>query len=313
MVFKDIKLQTDAATIRGVLDIQGDGVVFDNVMIVDLNLGNAGTGARSCNILADARGVKIIGGTVGSSLFAFPELDQSTNQDTDIDGFNNAKKFSRTDASIFSSGYRYGRASVGSLAFEGILNGAGTAMAGLASTSVNTVSSTLGHSVRYTSGAVINDRAGRRFTNLAMRILNPRLSIRFKLAQASTNTRGWFGFISGTADPTGDTEANTKEAALIGYRTTDTNYQVIRNNGGATALYIDTGIPVDTNLHTIEILGDGTNNRWLWRMDSGGFTAFPDTVPFSTTVVQLIYGIQVSTALGKSVDIADLEVKVDRK
>ena len=67
---------------------------------------------------------------------------------------------------------------------------------------------------------------------------------------------------------------------MIGFRTTDTNLQVIHNDAGTPAIYNDTGKSANTtSIQHLEIMADATNNRWLWRINTGGWTAVTTDIP----------------------------------
>ena len=312
--FENIALQTDGATIRGVLDVQGQGHSFRNVMIWDLQTGNSGAGARSCNILSGATRTKIQGGgTMGSHLITYPELDDSQLQDTIIETYDNDSRDPRLVHSTFDAAYKEGGCYCAFHTYWGILDGLGTNMSGT-STAVGTITNTLGNVIRWTTGAVSGNMAGRRFGAITMRQHNPKMSIRPRLGTVPAGDMlAWFGFNSSTAEWNGNTEANSNSVFMIGFRTTDTNYQVIHNAGAATAGYIDTGISAaNTSGHTIELMADEDNTRWLWRVDKGGFQEVTSGVPAATTQLAMGYGIQTNAASSKTWDMMGLEFKVKR-
>jgi hypothetical protein len=314
--FKDIKLQVDAATLTGVQNLRGDSNTFENVMIWDLDLGAGGAGAVSAWILSDAKYTRIRGGNMGTSLIEHPEYDQSANQDTTVDGgdFENRSYYAKWGSSEFTSPYVYGWWRPGSsTGGDGFLLGvAGANMAGSTITPGN-ISNTGGVFVKYATAASAQSTAGKRFNNVAMRNLNSRFGIRFRLAQATASqTRAWFGWTSGTSDPTGDTELNSKSGFMLVLRLADTNWQMGRNNGGATALYTDTGVAAsNTNWHTLELRLDEILDRALWRLD-GGFTAIGTTLPAQTTALNVHFGLQTNDGTARSFDMQIVELRNDR-
>ena len=134
-----------------------------------------------------------------------------------------------------------------------------------------TPTSSMGRYMTYTTGATTGDNAGGNAGNVFMRFHNPYYAIRFRHNQ-TTDVRGWFGVSSDAGNmPTGDTYADSKSVFLFGWRTTDLagNYQIIHNDGSASATYVDTGTAVSTALRTVELWGDETAGGWKWSINGG--------------------------------------------
>ena len=148
-----------------------------------------------------------------------------------------------------------------------------------------------------------------------MLALNPRLSFRFRLGQNhDANDRFWLGFCSPNVDPNGDTAADGTSAFMLGARTTDTNFQLIHNDGGTPAIYLNTGISAaNTSTHVFQVIGESSLGRWLYRLDTGGFIDVPLDNPASTTALQLWWGIQVAGGTTKILDLQDMECRIDSK
>ena len=313
-VFSNIGYQTDLATLIGVKDIQGESNVFENVTIWDLQHGNNNTGAKSGNILSNARFTKVLYGTLADSLLAQPEQDKSAGQDTICVAYNNTSKYPRSLEDSFDTKRKYGRI-VPSLAntFDGILTGLGTNLTGSNTVIANNIWYTVGTYVRYPTGNVAGNRAGRVFPNVAVRSANSKFSIRWNLNELPSGTcRAWFGFTTNMGDPTGDTEASGKEVFMLGFRAADTNYQCIHNDGGTPAIYNDTGIGCNnTSQHTLQVMADEPNTRFLWKVDTTGWNAVTTDIPGISTLMGIVFGIQITNTTVRTFDVLDLEAKID--
>ena len=312
--FQNIEYQTDVETIIGVKDIQGEGNVFRDIMVWDLQTGASGANTKSCNILDATRWTRIEYGTLADSLIADPTQDQSSAQDTIIKTWNGATRYPKLDYSPFTEGTRRGWISGIEHQYGGLLQGGGAVLTGTIAPTKH-VWFTHGNYIKFTSGNVANDRAGYKFDNLTARALNPRLRLSYNLDQViGGQTRGWFGFTSNTGQPTGNTAADAHEVFMIGFRTTDTNLQVIHNDAGTPAIYNDTGKSANTtSIQHLEIMADATNNRWLWRINTGGWTAVTTDIPAATTILGLVYGIQIQDTTPRAWNLLDLDIKVDSK
>jgi hypothetical protein len=85
------------------------------------------------------------------------------------------------------------------------------------------------------------------------RLFGMRALIRAKI-DSTTSARYYFGFTSATALPISDTPlATTDHGILVGFRSTDTNWSEIHNDGSAAAVVNSLGVAKDAVFHTIEI------------------------------------------------------------
>jgi hypothetical protein len=110
------------------------------------------------------------------------------------------------------------------------------------------------------TGTTSGTLAGKRKTQFwARRNFNSLLEIIFTLT-ATTNARFYAGFKDSTTAITNDNNPlNNDSGVLIGFRDTDTNWQLIRNDGSATETFTDLGIAKDTTTRTIRISLSATN------------------------------------------------------
>lgn len=122
-------------------------------------------------------------------------------------------------------------------------------------------------------------------TNLCYRDANPTLVVDFAVdvASVSSETQIYIGFIrdggsnlsEGLFDD--DNPLDSRDGFMLGKRSTDTNYQIIRNDGGGTQQVDNNGLPApDAAFHTLKITGDNDNDRWglsfdgnpiIWKSD----------------------------------------------
>jgi hypothetical protein len=173
----------------------------------------------------------------------------------------------------------------------------------------------IGRYVPHTTGAVSGDNAGGHHANLLQRSHNPYWSFRGRMSSATVSTyRTFFGLSSDAANsPTGDTYADSKSVAMIGHRTTDTNWQFIHNDGSATALYENTGVAVNSSLRTFEIYGDDSGARFGYSIDGAAVTWFTSQVPATGTNLGIIHEIETAEAVAKSFDLIAMYVEFDSK
>lgn len=151
--------------------------------------------------------------------------------------------------------------------------------------------------LEFNSGATANTNTGTRKGG------NPfRMDSRFYLEAIcgvndnTTNSRLYVGFnstgaMAGTDTPLGTTETGI----LIGYRSTDTNYQIFYNNGaGSPMVVIDTGIPRNVTFNKFVLWSDGSSFTWI----VNGTVSAPISggqVPGATTTMSFIYHAQNTT------------------
>jgi hypothetical protein len=62
--------------------------------------------------------------------------------------------------------------------------------------------------------------------------------------------------------------------------TPNTHWQIIRNDGDATADKVSTGIAIAAStVFSFELFGDATNSRWSWKVNGGSYTNYTTEVP----------------------------------
>ena len=152
---------------------------------------------------------------------------------------------------------------------NGLLAGPMTAFAAEAGNALS-LSSANGSSGRVrTTTAVLDAGAGSRYPEgITIRSFSPVFKCMFKL-NAITGVRPYFGWSSGTADLTGDDPLNGLHGVLLTARAADTNFQIAHNNGSGVTLFVNTGIPKDTNVNIFELVcDDNATNKFKWALYS---------------------------------------------
>ncbi len=154
---------------------------------------------------------------------------------------------------------------------------------------------------RFLTNAVANRRAGMRKGFLLCRpITNPSFKIVKRSGAGNTNTRHYYGFTSYVTEiPSGTTPLGINDSgAIIGFRETDTNYQIWTNDGlGGAAFITNTGVPVTSGDKYIELkfTSNGTNLQWsIWDssenlLASGNITT---QLPSTTTSLSLCFQVE---------------------
>jgi hypothetical protein len=155
-------------------------------------------------------------------------------------------------------------------------------------TGVGTGSYTVGADgklLNYLTGTVVGNQAGHRITGTTSggavtRTMKPRFKCRFRLNTTST-VRLYIGLHGRTAAfETGDAPLDTPvDAIFLCLRSTDTNFQIARNDNSGSTVFTDTGVAKDTSAHTIEIRTTSAGTGFEWSLDGGAFTAYTTDIP----------------------------------
>jgi hypothetical protein len=69
------------------------------------------------------------------------------------------------------------------------------------------------------------------------------------------------GFVIPSTEPTGDDFLNGTNDFALGCRATDTNFQIVYNDGAGSTNYTSTGITKDTGIHTFVLKIELAFNR----------------------------------------------------
>jgi hypothetical protein len=204
-------------------------------------------------------------------------------------------------ATTRKGGHMFGTTTFTDILFTGTSTGGGA-----------NVNSTIGRFMTFTTATGDGANAGFKQTSIAYRKFNPYLKWKGRPNTGPTLQATWFGFSSVTTDPAGDTEANSKSYFAVGHRSSDTNFQIIRNDGSASATYVDTAIPVNTTVRTWELIADEVGTRWGWAVDGGAFTYYTTIIPAATTGLTLNLQIELASGgVAKSFDLISMDYESD--
>lgn len=154
-----------------------------------------------------------------------------------------------------------------------------------------TVSIDGGSGVRtnFSTGTTANTNAGWRTQSGFIRSEHdPRLTYRVRLNNV-TDSRFYFGFTNfSTAIPATDTPLGTTDSGvLLGFRSTDANYMLFRNDGtGAAPSAIDTLMAKPTFTNTLHIWSTSAGSTWNWATDSTSGTV-TTRIPTNDTTLNI--------------------------
>jgi hypothetical protein len=190
--------------------------------------------------------------------------------------------------------------------------GAGIATAGANLSTVGTTAGangTDGSWTSFTSGAATNDEAG---------LLEPgynscrpsntyRFTCKFKLGQ-TTDCRLWAGLFSG--DPMASVTPSINYAAIRYDSATDTNFMFVNDSGSGTPTATDSGVAVDTAIHSLEIVVNTTTTAGVWfKLDSGTPVWVTATQPTATTDWGAVAKIRTLTTATKAFSFGGAELR----
>ena len=126
---------------------------------------------------------------------------------------------------------------------------------------------------------------------------------------STSNSRLYAGYSSNTTFPKSDTPlATTDSGVVVGFRTTDANFSVFRNDGGGSAMtVVSLGVAKDTAYHSIEIIYHGTSSVDV--IFDGSLTNYTTVLP--STSANQYYNVvaQNSTTTSKTLNFCYMEVE----
>lgn len=138
---------------------------------------------------------------------------------------------------------------------------------------------------RFTLGSDDNDAikilSGSEITN---RSANPHIYGKMRI-NVLQDHRFFLGWHTGTIPDNNDNFLDNLIGFGIGQQsdlgaTPNTHWQIIRNDGDATADKVSTGIAIAAStVFSFEIFGDATNSRWSWNVNGGSNTNYNTEVP----------------------------------
>lgn len=196
----------------------------------------------------------------------------------------------------------------GSTVSDGILNGLWVVV--MANETTARQIDTNGLYFKRTTAAGTSNEAGISASTFTERALNPDVFIKFRL-NSLTDSRLFMG-LEGSAALTGDDPCITRNCFLFGIKVNQTTFQIIKNDGVGSSVFVSTGVTVDTNIHTIELKADNTNSRFCWSLDSSAFSCETTDIPAAGTALGLLNEIQTAKAATKNMDTWFIQVNQDK-
>ena len=254
-------------------------VYYKDLHFYNCNVWDLGTPAnqKTMTFLPGAFDIKIKGGTIARNDIGFRLEDYTTARGISIEADDwNLPTYGTepmTQTIFVRNGRRKGGWEPSAGAGWGMVSGAWTNHAvGGAGTplTIAYADGTVGHS--FTTGPSIGNGAGIRFPKLiTCRGWNPVYKIKFRLQSTSATLRrvlfGWLG--STTLDVSADDNLTALHGIGLGCRGADSTWRILSNNGTGGQAAADTGITIDTAMHTFELVGqdDITTNKWKYAID----------------------------------------------
>jgi hypothetical protein len=185
----------------------------------------------------------------------------------------------------------------------------------------NTISFTDTTNGRYflgISGTTTGNRGGARQGNIVTtRGMSPKLVFKFKLV-STTSQNFWLGFIGGGptelagADPFGAGASGI----VFGVSTTvATNWAIMYNDAAGATVIDNTGIAYDTNVHTVKIVGDDANTKFMWSLDNAAYVALgtPAAIPSQTNSLGVIAEIETQdSGVAKSFQLYQMAIQTEK-
>lgn len=175
-----------------------------------------------------------------------------------------------------------------------------------------------GRGARFDTTTTIGTWAGTRNTTaLVLLAWNPIFRARFRIntTNADGNQRFFLGLLTTTtAFANSDDMFNALPAIGIGFRSTDTTYQIVSNDTtGATVFTPITGTPtIGVGIHTFEILGDFANTKWGFSFDGGAFQFLTNDIPTGTAALIPQGGMYNVTGVSRTWDNFWAEIESDK-
>jgi hypothetical protein len=311
--FHNVIMQCSAAsTVGGIIDVSGEGNVFNDCKVWDV--GTGGAAAVSCNVHQRADDTMFLGG-----------IYQTQNY-TDLG--------TRTIISDVTTGFMYPFLTSPSRRKWGVFQGTGvtpthwrgiltnmTEVAGHTGSDSAVVSAD-GRGALVETPATANTAAGWKSSSyVTIRDWKPRLKARFKLTSA-TGVRMFIGFKEASADLTADNYLLADYGIGFGIDSTLANFRLLRNDNVGNTVTSSSGVAVDTAMREIEIWWDSLMASWNYKMQVPGSTtsisntlgAFYNTdIPSGTAPLRVVCEIGTTAAGGvKGLNLYYLEVESDR-
>ncbi|MCI0565544.1 MAG: hypothetical protein MN733_44335 [Nitrososphaera sp.] len=154
------------------------------------------------------------------------------------------------------------------------------------------------------TGATSGTQAGQRTSQATFnfcRAINPLMMLRFQLVTDAIQ-QIFFGFhSSSSAFNVAEDPLNAKWGVGFGMRSADTNWQIIGNDNTGATEFQDTGIAIDTTVHTLSVLGLEAQSKWQVQLDNA-IIDVTTGAPGSTTGLNMEVGLRNNEAVDKSLN-----------
>jgi hypothetical protein len=150
-------------------------------------------------------------------------------------------------------------------------------------------------------------------TNVFRRDQNALLYAEWRMTEITTN-RIFIGFQSGTTPlpNANDDMLNAASGYGLCIQSTDTIYQVCRNDGSGATVFASLGVTEDTNRHTVLIKADSANNRWCISLDGAADTCHTTDIPAATTQLYVSVSGETTDTSGTTFIYSKVYVQNDR-
>jgi|SRR5215831_1082304 len=197
-------------------------------------------------------------------------------------------------------------------ALDGILTGFTTTGAGSITSVYDTVEGmTLACAATATANlnaGLVSPTAG---VGMGRRLTNLRMKSRTKV-DSTASCRLYMGFTSLATLPISDTPLGTTDSGvMIGFRSTDANYNVFNNDGTGAAVATPTATVKDGNFHTMEVKMLAGGNV-LVSLDGTVAATLSTRIPATTTNLFFNCVAQTTTTTARTLTIRYIEGEADR-
>lgn len=167
------------------------------------------------------------------------------------------------------------------------------------------------------SGTTVGNRGGARQGSIVTTWgMNPKIRFKFKLV-TNTNQNFWLGFIGGgPTEPSGVGVLSAGSPGIMfGVNSgLATDWAIMSNGTSGSAVVTDTGIPFDTNIHTVNLVGDSANTRFAWNLDGGAYSFVTTTASLPTTTNGLGFVAEIETeeTVAKSFQLYQMSIQTEK-
>ena len=170
------------------------------------------------------------------------------------------------------------------------------------------------------TGTTTGNKGGWRIASiLSARRWNIRMRFRFKLVSTTLQRAylGFFGTSNPPTEPTGDDPFNgaNLQGFCFGCISGATNFEIISNDNADATVVTSTGTALDTNVHTVSLVGDEDNSRFSWKLDSGSYNHISTAASIPTSAGSLSVCFQNETnesGVAKSFQLYNAFVQSDK-